>query len=148
MRPLSSGWGSKVPMQPRRVLCPRLLTVFQVTKRGCSSSFLGGRGEGCGERRAKEKKEELDEDLDAEPRAAREDAAERDEGVDAVDAVDGEGAWRRGMRGIWRVEDEGEGSSSSASPSSRASSSSPSSSSSSSSGVPSVSGTLAPSSDD
>lgn len=130
-------------MQPRRLLWPRLLTVFQVTKRGCSSCFFGGRGEACWERRAKEKKEELEEDLDVSPRAACEEVAERDEGVEEDEAVDGEDAWRRDMLGRRRVEDEGSESSSSASLSSRSSSSS-----SSSSAVSSVSGILAPSSED
>lgn len=136
-----------MPMQPRRLLWPRLLTLFQVTKRGCSSSFLGGMGEACCERRAKEKKEELEEDLDVSPRAAWDEVAERVDGVDAVEADDGEDACRRDTLGRRRVEDEGSESSSSACTSSRSSSCSSSSSSSSSSAVSSVSDTMPPSSD-
>jgi hypothetical protein len=38
-RPLERGSGSKVPMQPRSRRSEDRVTVFQVTKRGCSASF-------------------------------------------------------------------------------------------------------------
>lgn len=70
-------------MQPRNDLCPREEMAFQVTKRGCASSLERESGEGCCDRRLpKEKNEVLDEDLDASPRAARDEVVDREEGVD------------------------------------------------------------------
>ena len=92
-------------MQPRSDLWPlRGETVFQVTKRGCSSVF-GTAGEGCLER-PKEKKDELDEDLELPPRAALEEDVEREvEGVeDEEEAEAGESACKRDMLGSWRAE--------------------------------------------
>lgn len=111
-------------MQPRRDLFPRGEMVFQVTKRGYSSSLCRAAGEGCWDRRLpKEKNEVLEEDLDASPRAARDEAVEREDGVEDDEPDEGEGAWRRLMVGRRRPERAGfEGSSSassSSSPSSR-----------------------------
>ena len=75
-------------MQPRRFLWPRLETVFQVTKRGYSSSLCAG--EACRERRGKEKKDVFEDDLEASPSAAFEDEVERDEGVEAVEPLAGD----------------------------------------------------------
>lgn len=81
-------------MHPRKLLCPlRWLTVFHVTKSGCSSS-LGGGGSGdvCLDR-PKLKNELLDEDLLSSPSAALEDAVESEEGVEgAGEAEAGEDA--------------------------------------------------------
>ena len=120
-------------MQPRKDLFPRGEMVFQVTKRGYSSSLCRAAGEGCWERRLpKEKNEVLDEDLDASPRAARDEAVEREDGVEDDEPDEGEGAWRRLIVGRRRPESAGFGGSSSAS-----SSSSPSS-------RPSISPSLSP----
>ena len=114
-----------MPMQPRRDLFPRGEMVFQVTKRGYSSSLGRAAGEGCWDRRLpKEKNEVLEEDLDASPRAARDDAVERDDGVDDDEPDEGEGAWRRLILGRRRPERAGfvggsSSASSSSSPSSR-----------------------------
>ena len=78
-------------MQPRSDLCPRDEMVFHVTKRGYSSSLNREAGEGCWERRLpKEKNEVLDDDLDASPRAAREDVVESVDGVDDEEPDEGE----------------------------------------------------------
>ena len=66
----------------------------------------------------------LEEDLDASPRAARDDAVERDDGVEDDEPDEGEGAWRRLILGRRRPERAGFGggsssASSSSSPSSR-----------------------------
>lgn len=85
MRPWDNSWASNVPMQPRSDLWPRLETVFHVTKRGCS--FWAG---DAGERREKEKKEEIEEDLELSYKAAREEVAERDDGVEELEPLDGD----------------------------------------------------------
>lgn len=87
-------------MQPRRDLRPRLESVFHVTKRGCSSFRTGEDAE----RREKEKNEELDEDLDVLLKAAWEEGVKSKEGVEDVDAVEGEAFWRRDMVGRRRSE--------------------------------------------
>lgn len=87
-------------MQPRRDLWPRLETVFHVTNRGCSS-FRAGEDT---ERREKEKNEELDEDLDVLLKAAWEEVVESEDGVEEVDAVEGDVFWRRDMLGRRRSE--------------------------------------------
>lgn len=87
-------------MQPRRDLWPRLETVFQVTNRGCSS-FCAGED---AERREKEKNEELDEDLDVLLKATWDEVVECKDGVDDVDAVEGDTFWRRDMLGRRRSE--------------------------------------------
>ena len=74
-------------MHPRRDVYPRLETVFQVTKSGCSSSLRAGEGWG---RCEKEKNEEMDEDLEVSPRAARDEVVERDDGVDEAEPLAGE----------------------------------------------------------
>ena len=110
-------------MQPRRDLFPRGEMVFQVTKSGYSSSLGRAAGEGCWDRRLpKEKKEVLEEDLDASPRAARDDAVEREDGVEEDEPDEGEGTWRRLILGRRRPERAGFGGSSSASSSSSPSS--------------------------
>ena len=75
-------------MQPRRDLCPRVETVFHVTKRGCSCSGLIGGVEEVG---GNEEKEELEEDFDVSVRAVREEVAEREDGVDELDPDDEDG---------------------------------------------------------
>ena len=79
-------------MHPLKLLCPlRWLTVFHVTKSGCSSSFCGS-GEGCFDL-PKLKNELLEEDLLLSPSAALEEVVDRDEGVDDADEAEaGEGA--------------------------------------------------------
>ncbi len=80
-------------MHPRSDLWPLEEMVFQVTNSGCASSF-GAAGEGCLER-LKEKKDELDEDLESVFKAAWDEVAESEDGVEADEAeegVDGEGA--------------------------------------------------------
>jgi len=91
-------------MQPRSDLYPFDETVFHVTKRGCSSSFSGAAGEGCCERRLpKEKNEVLDEDLDASPKAARDEVVDSDEGVEEDDPEAGDGTCKRLMLGSCRL---------------------------------------------
>lgn len=98
--------------------------VFHVTKRGYCSSRRAG--EGCWERRPKEKKEVLEEvleELSSRPR--REEEAENEDGVEEVEAEAGEGAWRRDMLGRRSVDCCVTGSSAGVSSSSVESSSSP-----------------------
>lgn len=113
MRPWERSWGSKVPMQPRRDLWPRLETVFHVTKRGCSFWVVGGEEDedadadadaDAGERREKEKNEEMEEDLELSYRAAREEVAEREDGVEELEPVDGVRFCSRDMLGRWSSE--------------------------------------------
>lgn len=78
-------------MQPRRDLWPRVDIVFHVTKRGYCSALRAG--EGCFDRRPKEKMEvveEVLEEVSSKPR--REDESETDEGMEEVEADAGEGA--------------------------------------------------------
>lgn len=58
-------------------------------------------------------------------RAWREEEAEIEEGMDEVEAEDGEAAWRREMLGIWSVDGGSAGPSAGGSPSSPESSSRP-----------------------
>ena len=76
-------------------MCPRLETVFQVTKRGCS--FWAG-GEEV-KRRGSEKNEDIEEDLEVSWRAARDEVVERDDGVEELEPDEGERFWRRAMLG-------------------------------------------------
>lgn len=70
--------------------------MFHVTKRGCSSA-LGTAGEGCLDR-PKEKKDELEEDLELPPKAALDEEVESEE--DEVEVPEaGESACRRDMLG-------------------------------------------------
>jgi len=79
-------------MQPRRLLCPRLLTVSHVIKSGyCSCLRVGA----VFDRLPKEKNEELEHDFDEAPSAACDDVVEREEGVDAVEAEEDEGICNR-----------------------------------------------------
>lgn len=107
-------------MQPRRLLCPRPLTVSQVTKSGYSSSRLFVT---WSDRLIKEKKDELDEDLEEGANAAWDDVAESEEGVDALEAdaeaEAGDGTRRAFNDGGLRLAGIGSSSSSSSSSSSR-----------------------------
>lgn len=62
--------------------------MFQVTKSGYSSSFRAG--EGCWDRRAKEKNDELEDDFEESPSAAFDEDVDREEGVETVDALPGD----------------------------------------------------------
>lgn len=91
--------------------------MFQVTKRGCSSSSPPSSSSSStsltsasassssfwtgekGERREKEKKEVLEEELEASVKAAREDVAEREDGVEELELEAGDVFWRREMIG-------------------------------------------------
>lgn len=78
--------------------------VFHVTKSGYCSSLKAG--EGCSDRRPKEKKEVLDEvleELSSKPK--RDEAGENDDGVEEDEADAGDGAWRRDILGRRSVDD-------------------------------------------
>ena len=67
-------------MQPRNDLIPRLDIFSHVTKRGYRSTLWKGEG------LDNEKKEDVEEDVDVAPRAAREDVAEEmDNGVEELE---------------------------------------------------------------
>ena len=108
--------------------------MFHVTNKGCSSSLGGAAGDGCWERRLpKLKKEDLEEDFEVLSKAALEDVAEREDGVeDDEEAEAGDGACRREILGRGSFEGTGWASSSSgpssSSSSSRSASSNPSTS--------------------
>lgn len=64
--------------------------MFHVTKSGYSSSFRAG--DGCSERRAKEKNEEFEDDFELEGSRspALDDEVDSEEGVEAVEALAGD----------------------------------------------------------
>ncbi len=69
---------------------PALDTVFHVTKSGYSSSLRAG--DACWERRAKGKNEEFEDDFEFEESRspALDDEVDREEGVEAVEALAGD----------------------------------------------------------